>query len=1000
MNIANRISIKNKTYLLVLLSVFVAVILSLVSNNGLNTIRLELDDLIYSTKIERYTNQLILEEQKYRLNANGSVYNSTTANQAFENALKNVNEIHQTLDMIDTLGLKDNDLLLKNLHNTRRSIDEYKNLYLKAVSLLTELNKQANILESNGEYITLQIQQYVESKRVEIKNDLDHKIIEKINNGSNIWQYTYVTRLHEKKYRLSPDDGLFNAFRKDFQFMMSEWQRLKKISDQKFEFEKLTTFNTSAQKYNNAMLLWVKVNEQLVTEILPEMKLLGNNIIISAITSAEHSVKHMAEKRNNIAITLLVVSLLTILLGIIFGAVIARSISSVITSFQNGLLNFFEYLNQQQQTAQPIIVHGHDEISVMAEVVNENIIKIQNVLNRKNNYQQALLEWSIVDYQDDHLTIHKATELSSKALHVERVSIWLFNTELTLLTCADLYLSESNKHESGATLREEDYPEYFKTIRCGEILVIDHAQENPSTNELNNNYLIPLNIYSMLDLPIIHDGKLLGVICHETVGEVRAWKQDEQDFAGSLINAISLSLEIKKRRIIQEELNAQKDILHYHAHHDSLTSLPNRFLFNDRLNQIIKQAKRNLTKIAVLFIDLDHFKRINDSMGHNVGDELLIEVSKRLKSEIRQTDTIARLGGDEFSIVLNQISNNDEIVAITQNLLRIMNIPFELFERSFYVTLSIGVAVYPEDGTIAEELLKNADAAMYQAKDDGRNTYQFYNQLMTEKAFERIAMESSFRSALKREEFIVHYQPQVDAQTGLFIGMEALARWMHPEMGLISPAKFLAFAYDTGLIIPMDEWVMKTAMTQFAQWYRIGLNPGVLALNLSMKQLHKENFIETLQQLQKETGCKAQWLELEVTEGQIMEDSSIAIQVLNRIQDLGISLAIDDFGTGFSSLSQLKRLPINKLKIDRSFIRELPHDEEDVVISKTIIALAKNMGLSVIAEGVETQEQKDFLLRNGCRYIQGYYYSKPKLAADIEQLLKAQVKATRSLVPR
>jgi EAL domain-containing protein (putative c-di-GMP-specific phosphodiesterase class I) len=279
---------------------------------------------------------------------------------------------------------------------------------------------------------------------------------------------------------------------------------------------------------------------------------------------------------------------------------------------------------------------------------------------------------------------------------------------------------------------------------------------------------------------------------------------------------------------------------------------------------------------------------------------------------------------------------------------------------------------------------------MYQAKDDGRNTYQFYNEVMTEKAFERIAMEASFRNALNKEEFVVHFQPQIDAETDQIIGMEALVRWQHPDMGLISPSRFLTFANDTGLIISLDQWVMKTAMKQYAHWYKQGLQPGILALNLSMRQLQKEDFIDTIQSLLKETACQAQWIELEITEGQIMEDFSVAIEILNKIKDLGISLAIDDFGIGYSSLSQLKRLPINKLKIDRSFIRELPHDEEDVVISKTIIALSKNMGLSVIAEGVETEQQKDFLLQNGCHYIQGYYYCKPLVADEIEVRLRTQ----------
>ena len=990
MNIANHLSIRSKTYLLVLLSVIVALVLSIVSNNGLEEIRTEMDDLLYSTKIEQYTSKLINEEHKYRLNANGSVYDIEAANKAYENAILYVEKIHQTLNEIEGLGLSESDLLLARLQKTRNSTRQYNELYLTAAELLTELHSQATILEEEGEYITLQIQQYVEAKRVEIKKNILEATIEKINNGSNIWQYTYVTRLHEKKYRLSPDVDVFEDFKKDFLFMMSEWRRLKEMSDQDFEFEKLDKFYSSARKYESAMLLWASLDERLVTEVLPKMEQLGSSVIDSSIQSAEQSIEHMSSKRNAIALTLLAVSLVTIILGIIFGALIARSISSTIASFQEGLLNFFKYLNQQQDTALPIVVKGHDEISTMADVVNKNILKIQNVLDRKTGYQRALMEWSKVDYQDENITLNKSTELSAKALQVDRVSIWLFNDEQTVLTCADLYVRETGKHESGTKLAIKDYPEYFRAVLSGEVLVADRAREDERTSEFSEDYLVPLDIYSMLYSPIIQQDRIIGVICHEKTGEIKVWEPDEQDFAGSMVNAISLSLEIKKREFIQKELKVQKETFHYHAHHDSLTDLPNRFLFNDRLNQAIKQAQRDETKIAVLFVDLDHFKGINDSMGHKVGDELLVEVASRLRREIRLTDTLARLGGDEFSIVLNQITSNDAVVEVTQNLLRVMNYPIELRDQSFYVTLSVGVAIYPDDGSTPEALLKNADAAMYQAKDDGRNTYQFYTQAMTEKAFERIAMEASFRNALKEEEFVVHYQPQINAETGIIVGMEALVRWLHPSMGLISPAKFLSFAYDTGLILPLDQWVMGTAMKQHAEWYRKGLQPGVLALNVTMRQLRQETFVDMIKKMLEETGCEARWLEIEVTEGQLMKDANATIQILNQIRDLGISLAIDDFGTGYSSLSQLKRLPINKLKIDQSFVRDLPHDDEDVAISKTVIGLAKNMGLSVIAEGVETEQQKEFLVQNGCKYIQGFYFSKPVEASEMEDKLTAQ----------
>ena len=584
MNFSYRISIKSKTYLLVLLSVLVALILSFVTNSGLQDLRAELDDLIHSTNIERHTNKLILEEQKYRLNANGSVYNFAASSQAHANSIKYMEELFQIFNKADKLNTtsQKNNLLSTNLQQSRQSTDEYKALYLTGVSLLTKLNTQAEILQTEGEHITLQIQEYVNAKRDELNKQLSQKTVDKINNGSNIWQYTYVTQLLEKKYRSSPDEILLKKFNKDYQFMMNEWARLKKISDQPFEHKKLEKFHNSARKYKAALLSWTELNKQLVTKIRPKMIRQESTIISSAVESAEHSIQQMTKKRNAIELTLLLVSLFTIVMGIAFGTIIARSISSVVSSFQSGLLNFFQYLNKQQETAKPIVVRGNDEIATMARVVNENITKIQKVMDRKSGYHKALLEWSKVDYQDENITLNKATELSAKALQVERVSIWLFDTNLTTLTCADLYRTDSSSHESGAILRAEDFPEYFKAITDEEILIVDNAREDSRTKRFNDTYLVPLNIYSMMDMRIVHNDKLIGVICHEKIGEKKTWEADEQDFANSVLNAVSLSLEIKKRRLIQEELNNQKEILHYHAHHDALTQLPNRFLFNDR----------------------------------------------------------------------------------------------------------------------------------------------------------------------------------------------------------------------------------------------------------------------------------------------------------------------------------------------------------------------------------------------------------------------------------
>jgi len=441
----------------------------------------------------------------------------------------------------------------------------------------------------------------------------------------------------------------------------------------------------------------------------------------------------------------------------------------------------------------------------------------------------------------------------------------------------------------------------------------------------------------------------------------------------------------------QLELEDKNSLLHYKASHDSLTDLPNRDLFLDRLSQSIKLAHRTKKLIAVLFIDLDRFKEINDSLGHLVGDEVLREVGLRLSREVRETDTVARLSGDEFTILFDNLETQNFVVDFVENILHVMREPIFVKSHKLYSTLSIGIAFYPEDGQSEEILLKNADIAMYKAKDEGRNTYHFYTQEMTDKAVERISMESDLRQALDKEEFIIYYQPQIDGKTGQLIGMEALIRWNHGSMGLISPEKFIPLAEDTGIIIELDRWTMLTAMKQMVKWHEKGYKPGILAMNLAMKQLQQKDFIYVLVSMLKESKCNPEWLELEVTEGKIMKNPENSISILDKISDLGIELAIDDFGTGYSSLSYLKRLPIDKLKIDRSFIRNLPNDKDDIAIAKAIISLSKSLNLKVIAEGVETKKQKDFLITNNCSNIQGYFYSKPMPVDEMDEYLKKTI---------
>lgn len=460
-----------------------------------------------------------------------------------------------------------------------------------------------------------------------------------------------------------------------------------------------------------------------------------------------------------------------------------------------------------------------------------------------------------------------------------------------------------------------------------------------------------------------------------------------KDLDGNIIGVLGTYSDISKQRNTEVELIEQKNALAHLAHHDDLTGIANRALFNDRLERGIAKAKRNGTLLALLFVDLDNFKNINDSLGHSVGDEVLKLVSQSILTTIRDEDSVARLGGDEFTIIMEGLKKEADASLLAQKIIQNLEAPIEIEGNKLYVTASIGISLYPVDSDTPASLLQYADSAMYKAKSEGKNSFQYYSSDITKQAFERVVMEADLRSSIKNEEFEVYYQPQINGQTEKITGMEALVRWKHPLMGLIAPRRFIPLAESTGLIVAIDRFVMKTAMKQLVQWHKKDLNPGTLSLNLAMKQLQQKDFFDMLETLLEETGCKSKWLELEVTEGQIMTNQDSAIAILNRISDLGIELAIDDFGTGYSSLSYLKKLPITKLKIDKSFINELPYGEEDVAISKAIIALCKSLKLKVLAEGVETKEQKEFLVKHGCVNIQGYYYSKPLNSKKMQQFL-------------
>lgn len=426
--------------------------------------------------------------------------------------------------------------------------------------------------------------------------------------------------------------------------------------------------------------------------------------------------------------------------------------------------------------------------------------------------------------------------------------------------------------------------------------------------------------------------------------------------------------------------------------YDTLTGLPNRSLLHDRLKLAIAQAARDNLFLGVLILDLDRFKDINDSLGHKAGDKLLKTVAKRLSACVRESDTLARIGGDEFVAILVGVHNVEGITTVAKKILGLIAEPVYIEEQEIYTTASIGIAVYPMDGDDGHTLLKHADLAMYQAKELDRNNFQFFSRDMNIKMLERMMLENSMRKALEREEFFLVYQPQVDARSGKINGMEALLRWHHPDLGLLSPDKFIHLAEETGFIVPIGEWVLRTACRQNKQWQEMGLQPVRVAVNLSAKQFVQKELDETISAILMETGLDPQWLELEITESAIMKNADENAEILRKFRNMGSSIAIDDFGTGYSSLSYLKTFPITRLKIDRSFVRDITTNPDDAAIAEIIIAMAQTLKLEVIAEGVENRSQMEFLSFNNCVEMQGFLFSRPVRADVFESFLRNGLK--------
>lgn len=439
------------------------------------------------------------------------------------------------------------------------------------------------------------------------------------------------------------------------------------------------------------------------------------------------------------------------------------------------------------------------------------------------------------------------------------------------------------------------------------------------------------------------------------------------------------------------------------AYYDHLTNLPNRVLFQERLRQGISLAHRYERTSVVLFLDLDNFKRINDTLGHRVGDMLLQGVAERLRDSVRKSDaitrtrsddpdaTIARIGGDEFILLLTEINQPEDAARVAQRIIEGLNRPFVLDGNEVVVTASIGIALFPDDGEDMDTLLKNADIAMYHAKEQGRNGYQFYRNSMNAAALEKLKLENDLRRALVRNEFTLFFQPEIDVQDGSLEGLEALIRWNHPERGLVGPLEFIPVAEDSGLILPIGEWVLRAACRQNREWQDAGLPAVPVSVNLSGHQFRQKNFVDVVRGALMESRLEPQHLILEITESVLMKDTAASMETLEELRAMGVRLAVDDFGTGYSSLSYLKRFPIHSLKIDRSFIKEVAVNADDAAIVTAIIVMGHSLKLAVVAEGVEKKEHADILRTQGCDHMQGYFISKPMPAADVPALFSRGV---------
>ena len=573
------------------------------------------------------------------------------------------------------------------------------------------------------------------------------------------------------------------------------------------------------------------------------------------------------------------------------------------------------------------------------------------------------------------------TEKAAEAIGCNRVSIWFCDEDFNEFRCAHVY--DNGYHDTSPShrvLTGQHAPHYHRIEKSRTFAIAD-ARRDRRLQDFRETYLAPFRTAAILAAPFRYNGKISGLIVHEHVGRPRKWILDERMFASSLADFVALTLSAAGRQQVQEQLR-------HLANFDRLTGLPNRVMFHDRLAHALAKSERFNRRTALLFVDLDRFKSINDSLGHQIGDRVLRRTAKRLVRCVRNCDTVTRLGGDEFTVILEEIDDVQTVIAITERILDTLGEPLYLDDYDLHLTASIGIALFPDDGADAETLLQNADTAMYRSKKEGRNRFQFFTSDMHDQAIERLEREREIRHAIENQEFELHFQPQLDIRTGRNVGFEALVRWNHPERGFVLPGEFIGLAEESGLIAKLGEWVLRESCRQARQWYDEFGDGFHIAVNLSAAQFIAQSIPQLVADALQESGLPQELLLLEITESLAVGEG---VETLNLLQDLkkqGCRLALDDFGTGSSSLSYLKRFPVDIIKIDRSFVSDLQGDAHDAAIARATIGLARSLGLDVIAEGVETQLQLDWLLDEGCTIVQGFLFSEPLPASECRSWLE------------